>query len=88
VITIWAPGTLLSKFFGLQDKQSRQAWREKFALCFIAAIMGGIVAFLTVGFRPVLCPDSQANNSEKFLRYGEAGGKREDMIYYTINFKF
>src|SRR5205823_6332559 len=46
-ITIWAPGALISKCFGLHDKPSQQAWREKFALCFIAAIMGGIVAFLT-----------------------------------------
>jgi chitin synthase len=74
-ITFWAPSALLSKFSGLHDKQSQQAWREKFALCFIAAIMGGIVAFLTVGFRPVLCPSSQANNSEKFLHYGEVEGK-------------
>ncbi|RIA89413.1 Glycosyltransferase Family 2 protein [Glomus cerebriforme] len=71
VVTIWAPGALLSKFFGLHDKQSKQAWREKFALCFVAAIMGGIVAFLTIGFRPALCPGSQANNAEKFLHYGE-----------------
>ncbi|CAG8477057.1 5840_t:CDS:10 [Funneliformis mosseae] len=72
-ITFWAPSVLLSKF-GLPDKQSRQAWREKFALCFIAAIMGGIVAFLTVGFRPVLCPESQANNAANFLRFGEVDG--------------
>ncbi len=63
VITIWAPGALLSKL-GLPDKQSRQAWREKFALCFIAAIMGGIVVFLTIGLRPLLCPESQATKAK------------------------
>src|SRR5438128_7091679 len=49
IVTFWAPGALLSSF-GLPDKGSKQAWREKIALCFIALIMGGIVAFLTVGF--------------------------------------
>ncbi|CAB4486993.1 hypothetical protein RhiirA5_358682 [Rhizophagus irregularis] len=73
-VTFWAPSALLSKFFGLRDKQSQQAWREKFALCFIAAIMGGIVAFLTVGLRPTLCPSSQSNNAEQFLHYGAVDG--------------
>src|SRR6266498_556048 len=50
IITIWAPGALLSSIGGLNDKQSRQAWREKISLCFIAVVMGGMVAFLTVGF--------------------------------------
>ncbi|CAG8501006.1 7695_t:CDS:2 [Paraglomus occultum] len=70
IITFWAPGTLLSSV-GLGDKQSQQAWREKIALCFIALVMGGIVAFLTVGFTLVLCPQSQANNPEQFLRFAD-----------------
>src|SRR4051794_19599321 len=84
-ITIWAPNALISKFFGLHDKQSQQAWREKFALCFLAAILGGTVAFMTVGFRPVLCPSSQAKNSEKYLHYGDVGGKKEQInkVYFS-----
>lgn len=74
VVTFWAPGALLSSMGGLNDKQSQQAWREKMALCFIALVMGGIVAFLTVGFASVLCPPSQANNPDKFKRYGDAPG--------------
>ncbi|CAG8570832.1 8959_t:CDS:2 [Acaulospora morrowiae] len=73
-ITFWAPGTLLSSVFGLPDKQSRQAWREKITLCFIALVMSGIVAFLTVGFTAVLCPPSQSNNPDKFLRFGDSSG--------------
>ncbi|CAG8439091.1 9988_t:CDS:2 [Ambispora gerdemannii] len=69
VITFWAPGSLLSSLGGLRDKGSQQAWREKIALCFIAVVMGGIVAFLTVGFTTVLCPPSAANNPTKFIRY-------------------
>ncbi|CAG8702704.1 9295_t:CDS:2 [Cetraspora pellucida] len=70
IVTFWAPSILLSKCGGFPDKQSQQAWREKFALCFIALIMGAMVAFLTVGFRPVLCPTDSANNSDHFLHYG------------------
>jgi hypothetical protein len=46
--------------------------------------MGGLVAFLTVGFRPSLCPESQAKNSENYLRYGEVEGKKKyiPLIYY------
>ncbi|CAG8810478.1 6261_t:CDS:2, partial [Racocetra persica] len=69
IVTFWAPNILLSKCGGFPDKQSSQAWREKVALCFIALVMGAIVAFLTVGFRPVLCPAESAKNSEHFLHY-------------------
>ncbi|RIA80400.1 Glycosyltransferase Family 2 protein [Glomus cerebriforme] len=74
VVTFWAPASLLSSIGGLPDKQSQQAWREKIALCFIAVIMGGIVAFLTVGFSSILCPPSEANNPSKFKRFGESPG--------------
>ena len=75
VVTFWAPASLLSSVGGLHDKSSQQAWREKIALCFIALLMGGSVAFLTVGFASVLCPPSQQDNPALFLRYGESPGK-------------
>ncbi|KAI9066622.1 glycosyltransferase family 2 protein [Trametes sanguinea] len=59
VVSFWAPDFLLESIGGLQDKQKRQAWREKIALCFIIIILCGIVGFLTVGFQKVLCPDTQ-----------------------------
>uniref|UniRef100_A0A1D1ZDV9 chitin synthase n=1 Tax=Anthurium amnicola TaxID=1678845 RepID=A0A1D1ZDV9_9ARAE len=71
IVTFWAPGTLLSSIGGLNDKQSQQAWREKIALCFIAVVLGGIVAFLTVGFTVVLCPPSEAKNPDQFLRFAD-----------------
>ncbi|KAF0332974.1 glycosyltransferase family 2 protein [Gigaspora margarita] len=74
IITFWAPSILLSKCGGFPDKQSQQAWREKVTLCFIALFMGAIVAFLTVGFRPVLCPADSADNSQHFLHYGTSAG--------------
>ncbi|CAG8475930.1 6512_t:CDS:2 [Acaulospora colombiana] len=74
VVTCWAPGAVLSSVAGLHDAQSQQAWREKMALCFIAVLMGGSVAFLTIGLSSALCPPSQANNPELFKRYGDAPG--------------
>jgi len=71
IVTFWAPGTLLSSIGGLGDKQSQQAWREKIALCFIAVVLGGVVAFLTVGFTVVLCPPSEAKNPDQFLRFAD-----------------
>ncbi|KAI0768653.1 chitin synthase-domain-containing protein [Trametes elegans] len=58
VVSFWAPDFLLESLGGLKDKQKRQAWREKIALCFIIIILCGIVGFLTVGFQKVLCPDT------------------------------
>ena len=67
VVTIWAPSSLLASVGGLNDKQSRQAWREKITLCFIAVLMGGLVAFLTIGFTIALCPPSQAVEIDTYL---------------------
>nr|CAG8518034.1 14835_t:CDS:2 [Entrophospora candida] len=72
IVTFWAPSALLSSMGGLHDSQSRQAWREKITLCFIAVIMGGLVAFLTVGLSQVLCPPEQASNPESFIRFGDS----------------
>ncbi|KAI0644649.1 chitin synthase-domain-containing protein [Trametes meyenii] len=58
VVSFWAPDFLLESLGGLKDKQKRQAWREKIALCFIIIVLCGIVGFLTVGFQKVLCPDT------------------------------
>ncbi|RHZ62419.1 hypothetical protein Glove_340g35 [Diversispora epigaea] len=73
LVTFWAPGAVLSSI-GLHDAQSKQAWREKIALCFIAVLMGGAVAFLTVGFTVILCPPTQASNPNMFKHFGESPG--------------
>ncbi|PPQ89555.1 hypothetical protein CVT25_012226 [Psilocybe cyanescens] len=66
VVTFWAPAILLSSVGGLKDKAVRQAWREKFALCFIIAILCCIIGFITVGFQKVLCPETVAT---QFIRF-------------------
>lgn len=70
LVTFWAPPFLLSSVGGLKDKGTRQAWREKMALCFIALILCGCVGFVTVGFQKLLCPQVQATSSSKYTRVG------------------
>lgn len=71
VVSFWAPDFLLEAVGGLKDAPVRQAWREKIALCFIIAVLCGVVGFATVGFQRVLCPEDKQSDS-KFLRVGSA----------------
>jgi chitin synthase len=69
LVTFWAPNVLLSSIGGLKDKATRQAWREKMALCFIILLLCAAVGFATVGFQKVLCPASNSSDS-RFLHVG------------------
>ncbi len=73
VVSFWAPDFLLESLGGLRDKQKRQAWREKIALCFIIIVLCGAVGFLTVGFQKVLCPDT-AQFISRFSPQGTVNG--------------
>ena len=59
--TWWAPPAIL-KLFGIREKQSRQAWREKITLCWIALLLGAIVGFATMGLQRALCPGGDDTN--------------------------
>jgi chitin synthase len=52
----------------MKDKPTRQAWREKVALCVIAALLGLTVGFLTAFLSKVLCPDSAGFSGSQFRR--------------------
>ncbi|CCE85995.1 Piso0_005639 [Millerozyma farinosa CBS 7064] len=54
MITFWAPGPLLS-LFGLKNKQSQFAWREKMGLISCILYIGAFVAYLTFGFTKTVC---------------------------------
>lgn len=64
--TFWAPPGLL-KLFGIRERQSRQAWREKITLCWIAIILGAIVGFATMGLQRALCPGGEDDNTYERL---------------------
>jgi chitin synthase len=50
----------------MKDKPTRQAWREKIALCSLALLMGGTVGFATMGLDRVLCPKSEGFTGSQF----------------------
>ncbi|PVZ96833.1 hypothetical protein BB558_006736 [Smittium angustum] len=54
VITFFAPNSLL-KFFGMNLKESRVAWREKIGLVSLIVLMCTGVGFLTFGLQQILC---------------------------------
>ncbi|KAJ7039261.1 glycosyltransferase family 2 protein [Mycena alexandri] len=89
VLTFWAPGVLLDKLGGMHDKQIRQAWREKMALCIIIAIMCAVIAFITVGFQRVLCTNTTAVTSDSFVGVGSIPGTLgvQGIIYNVTNAK-
>ncbi|KAF8513015.1 glycosyltransferase family 2 protein [Hysterangium stoloniferum] len=70
VVTFWAPPFLLSTIGGLKERATRQAWREKIALCFIALVLGGVVGFATVGLNRALCPESSGTSPSRFASFG------------------
>ncbi|KAE8227976.1 hypothetical protein CF326_g7108 [Tilletia indica] len=74
VVTFWAPAPILKACGGLKDPMSRQAWREKVALVFIAILLGGFVAFVTVGLSAALCPSSAAYDTSAYTHIGSAPG--------------
>lgn len=55
IVTFWAPSSLLT-CCGFRDPHSRQAFREKVALCFIILLMCGVLAVFTFALGPILCP--------------------------------
>lgn len=55
LVTFWAPSTLLV-CCGYRDPQSRQAFREKVALCFIVLVLCAALGVFTFALGPILCP--------------------------------
>ncbi|KAG8754863.1 hypothetical protein FRC14_004569 [Serendipita sp. 396] len=76
IVTFWAPPFLLSTIGRMKDKPTRQAWREKIALCFLALLLGGTVGFATMGLDRVLCPDQKGIQGSQYARVNtsDSGG--------------
>lgn len=78
IITCWALPPFMA-MCGIHDKQVQQAWREKVTLCFIILLIGGMVAFITVGFATVLCPPQDRNTGQNFMRYASGLNSRKSL---------
>ncbi|KAJ1926503.1 hypothetical protein IWQ60_003746 [Tieghemiomyces parasiticus] len=66
IVSFWCPGFILAKL-GMPDKSMQQAWREKFALCFIIAVVCAAVVYLTLFFTMTFCPASDVQNQDNVL---------------------
>ncbi|CDU22535.1 chitin Synthase 7 [Sporisorium scitamineum] len=73
IVTFWAPGPVLSSCCGLKDKASRQAWREKVSLVFLALLLGAFIGFITMGLNASLCPTADSNSAKTYVRIGTGG---------------
>lgn len=71
IVTFWAPPFIL-QLAGIRDRPSRQAWREKVALCFIALLLGGGVGFGTMGLDRVLCSGNSAQAENQFIDFNSS----------------
>lgn len=67
------PNALLSAC-GIKGHLVQRAWREKWALCTICLVLGGIIGFATIGLNSVLCPDTH-EASIFTIRLGDDPGK-------------
>ncbi|EST08287.2 Fungal chitin synthase [Kalmanozyma brasiliensis GHG001] len=73
VVTFWAPSPLLRTCGGLKDSASRQAWREKVSLVFVALLLGAFIGFITMGLNAALCPSADSNSAKTYMRIGTGG---------------
>ncbi|KAJ9475603.1 putative Chitin synthase 3 (putative) [Pseudozyma hubeiensis] len=72
-VTFWAPSPVLKACCGLRDTGSRQAWREKVSLVFLAILLGGFIGFITMGLNAALCPSASSNSPKTYSRIGTGG---------------
>ncbi|KAK4506134.1 hypothetical protein PRZ48_004099 [Zasmidium cellare] len=77
-LTWWIPSFLLNKVGRMKRPDVRMAWREKFALMILIALMNGIVVFYIVGFGNILCP-----NKNKVWNRKEVGYHQGDNDFYV-----
>ncbi|KAI8809058.1 chitin synthase-domain-containing protein, partial [Cladochytrium replicatum] len=69
VLSCCFPTPLLNAV-GIRGDGPLQAWREKFALCVIVALMSGFVVFFNLFFQSVLCPDPSTPRAPKGDTFG------------------
>nr|CDI55950.1 chitin Synthase 7 [Melanopsichium pennsylvanicum 4] len=72
VATFWAPRPVLTAC-GFKDKPSRQAWREKVSLVFLAILLGAFIGFITMGLNATLCPSADSSSPKSFVRVATGG---------------
>ncbi|KAF7546258.1 hypothetical protein G7Z17_g8566 [Cylindrodendrum hubeiense] len=57
-LTFWIPSAALQHIGRMRRPDVRMAWREKFVLCFLIALINGTIVFWIIWFGKLLCPNS------------------------------
>lgn len=74
-VTFFIPDAILSHApFRRLTPETRQAWREKIALCVGALALGGIVIFITMFLNRTFCPDSAKVDARLMSELGSTTG--------------
>ncbi|CAG8642842.1 12913_t:CDS:2, partial [Ambispora leptoticha] len=90
VATFWAPSFIISKC-GMRDPLVRQAWREKVTLCMIIIFICLLLAILTFGLRPALCPEDTSSRAAYSIRQDNNSlvkVVRDDVLIYGKIYNF
>ncbi|KAH7244641.1 chitin synthase-domain-containing protein [Fusarium solani] len=74
-LTFWIPSPLLKYIGRMRRPDVRMAWREKLVLCFLIAILNGMIVFWIIGFGILLCPNNDKAWTAKEL--GNHSGKKD-----------
>ncbi|KAI9206676.1 chitin synthase-domain-containing protein [Polychytrium aggregatum] len=68
-VTWWVPSVLLDRCGGMKSEEKQMAWREKCALCFIIALLSGMMLFFVQGFGKILCPSQSIFNLQEVAQH-------------------
>ncbi|PIB00109.1 Chitin synthase 6 [Cercospora beticola] len=68
-LTFWIPSFMLSAIGRMKRRDVRQAWREKFALCFLILVLNFTIVFYIVAFGNLLCPNRDKAWNRKEVSY-------------------
>ncbi|KAJ1720338.1 ATP-dependent RNA helicase [Coemansia erecta] len=55
VVTFWMPNIVLNKLLKRETRETRQAWREKIALCFVIVLITALTALVSFGLSSMFC---------------------------------
>lgn len=78
LFTWWIPSFLLAKVGRMKRPDIRMAWREKFTICSMIALLCGVVIFYIVGVGQLLCPDM-----DKAWNTSQLGENAKPSSYYS-----
>ncbi|PVU85789.1 hypothetical protein BB560_006902 [Smittium megazygosporum] len=72
LVTWWVPSPILSTVFRIKNSEQRIAWREKFTLCFLIALVCMATIFWIAIFGVMICPKQYVYSIEELNGYNSA----------------